>query len=292
MSYIEINGGFMTNREHKNSLFCWIFDNEDLIRELYGSIKDVSIGPEVPIEINTLENVIINGRVNDISFEIGNKLVVLIEHQSTINPNMPLRLLMYVARLYEKMIPRKKIYSAKQIKIPRPEFIVLYNGDAPQPPISTMALSDAFIDVKDEPWYPSMKNTLSLDLSVTVYNINKECNSELLEKCKTLQEYSTFIFWVKEFKKKSGILDEAAKQAINYCIKNNILKDILETHSSEVFNMLLTEWNLEDALEVRAEETREEIAINLLHDGMSVEIIAKNTGLDVNTISQLASQLN
>jgi hypothetical protein len=109
---------------------------------------------------------------------------------------------------------------------------VLYNGDAPQPPMFIITLSDAFIDINDEPWHPSIKNTLSLELSVTVYNIDKDGNSELLEKCKTLQEYSTFIFWVKEFKKKSGILDEAAKQAIDYCIRNNILKDILETHSS------------------------------------------------------------
>jgi hypothetical protein len=285
-------GDFMANRKYKDSLFCWIFNNEDLIRDLYGSIKDVSIDPEVPININTLENIVINGRVNDISFEIGNKLVVLIEHQSTINPNMPLRFLMYVTRLYEKMVSGKKIYGTRPIKIPKPEFIVLYNGDDPQPPMSIMTLSDAYIDIKDEPWYPTIKNRMSLELSVSVYNINKECNSELLGKCKMLQEYSTFIFWVKEFIKTTDTLNEAIKQAIDYCIKHDILKDILETHSSEVFNMLLTEWNLEDAIAVAREDTKEEIAINLLHDGMSVEIIAKNTGLDITTINQLASQLN
>ena len=95
------------NVKYKNSVFSLLFSEPDILRELYSAIKGISLSPDVPVSINTLQGVLFPDRINDISFEIGGKLVVLIEHQSTINPNMCLRLLMYIVRVYEK-INRKK----------------------------------------------------------------------------------------------------------------------------------------------------------------------------------------
>jgi hypothetical protein len=92
------------------------------------AIEGIDLPPDIPININTLSNVLVRGQINDISFTIDNRLVVLIEHQSTINSNMPLRLLMYVARIYEKITDRRKTYQKKLEKIPCPEFIVLYSA--------------------------------------------------------------------------------------------------------------------------------------------------------------------
>ena len=115
------------NAKYKNSVFSLLFSNPEAIRELYGAIEGVVLPPETSIDINTLSDVLYMGQINDLSFTVDNRLVVLIEHQSTINPNMPLRLLMYIAHIYEKIIDRNKLYKTKLEKIPAPEFIVLYN---------------------------------------------------------------------------------------------------------------------------------------------------------------------
>jgi len=126
------------NTKYKDSVFSFLFSDPNLLRELYGALEGVTLPPDVPITINTLRDVLFMGIINDISFEIGGKLVVLIEHQSTINPNMALRLLMYIARVYEKIIGDRNIYSSRLLRIPRPEFYVLYNGIAPYPDRETL----------------------------------------------------------------------------------------------------------------------------------------------------------
>jgi len=121
------------NTKYKDSVFSLLFSDPDLLRELYCALEGISLPTDVPVTINTLQDVLFMGRINDISFEIGGKLVILIEHQSTINPNMALRLLMYIARVYEKIIGDKNIYTSRPIPLPKPEFFVLYNGVSPYP---------------------------------------------------------------------------------------------------------------------------------------------------------------
>ena len=116
------------NTKYKDSVFSFLFSDPDQLRELYCALENVTLPPDVPITINTLRDVLFLDMINDISFEISGKLVVLIEHQSSINPNMALRLLMYIARVYEKIIGDKNIYTSRLVHIPRPEFFVLYNG--------------------------------------------------------------------------------------------------------------------------------------------------------------------
>jgi len=119
------------NKKHKDSVFSTLFNNPDALRELYSAIEGVTIPPDMPIDINTLTDVLIRGQINDVSFTIDNRLVVLCEHQSTLGDNLPLRLLMYIGRIYEKIISYERRFKRKLEKIPRPEFIVLYNGNEP-----------------------------------------------------------------------------------------------------------------------------------------------------------------
>jgi hypothetical protein len=134
------------NSKYKASVFSSLFCEPEDLRELYGAIEGVTLPPDVPIQLNTLSDVLYMGQVNDISFTIGSRLVIVIEHQSTINPNMPLRLLMYITHIYEQIIERRNCYRTVLEKIPTPEFIVLYNGKKPYPDRSTLKLSDAFED--------------------------------------------------------------------------------------------------------------------------------------------------
>jgi len=286
-----------TNRNYKDSVFTKLFSDPDLLRDLYRALGDVTLPNDAPVSINTLENVLYMDFFNDISFMVNGKLVVLIEHQSTINPNMALRMFFYISKVLEKMIKRKGLYTGKLLKIPRPEFYVLYNGKKPYPDEIILKLSDLF----EEPLFPEKTRPL-LELEVKVLNINEGKNKETVKRCKILEEYSIFVAKVNEYLQKFNDKEKAIEEAIKYCVKNDILREFLETHGSEVLNMLLEEWNIDDAKEVWQEEAREEgreeglmkgreessltIARNLLLKGSTLEFVQEITGLDPETIAK------
>ena len=290
-------------------MFSMLFSDPDLLRELYCALEGVSLPHDVPVTINTLENALFMGQINDVSFEIGGKLVVLVEHQSTVNENMALRLLMYAGRVYEKIIEGRNIYSSKRLTIPRPEFFVLYNGTDPFPDEQVLCLSEAFENLRELGL--EEKDPPSLELIVKVVNINEGRNGAIVKRCKKLAEYSVFVAKARAFVKKLGSREEAVKEAVKYCRKHGILKEFLKLHASEVLGMLFTEWNLEDAIAVAREEAMEdglekgraegldegrvegrtdeklEIARNLLTEGMTPEFVQKITGLGLETIAGL-----
>jgi len=276
------------NREYKDSVFTLLFGEKDKLLELYNAIFDTHYGPNTDIQITTLKSALFMEQINDISFVIDGKIVVLIEHQSTLNYNMPLRMLLYIARVYEKICDNENLYRTKQITIPRPEFVVLYNGKDKAPDVQTLKLSDMFAK------YGAV-NPIELELEVKVYNINKGRNPEMAKRSTTLDGYELFVYKVRQFEKETKDLKKAITLAINYCVERNILKTFLKTHGSEVINMVLTEWKLEDALKVREQEGREEgrkerdieIAKSLKAKGMSVNDIADTIGLTADEILKL-----
>jgi hypothetical protein len=291
-----------SNRQYKDSVFSFLFSDPAALRELYGAITGIDLPPDTPITINTLEGVLYKTLLNDISFEIARKLVVLIEHQSSINPNMAIRLLLYIARVYEKLTAGRNLYGRKKLLIPRPEFIVLYNGVDAYPDEDTLKLSDAF-----ETAAPfGITAPPELELAVRVYNINQGHNEPIIRRCEKLGGYSALIARVREFEREiagggparnlsDNEKEQAMTKAVRWCIAHNILKPFLESYGSEVVNMLMAEWKLEDALVVEREEGREEgreerdieVAKNALAEGLPIEVIRKITGLDLKTIKSL-----
>jgi predicted transposase/invertase (TIGR01784 family) len=289
------------NEKHKDTVFTFLFSNPDLLRELYSAIEGITLPPDVPININTLSDVLFRTQRNDISFLINNRLIVLIEHQSSINNNMPLRFMMYASKLYQEITEPEDKFKRKLEKIPKPEFIVLYNGEDNYPDYKELRLSDAFMKTD------KIKIDVPLELVVQVYNINKGRNREILSKSRTLENYSRFIDKIREYQKeyqrkyneRKEILDKAFKSAIKYCIKNNILKDFLKKHSSEVLNMLYSEYDPEVEMRVVREEALEEgeeigmekekliIAKNLLSEGSTSEFVHRITGLTLDKIEEL-----
>jgi len=295
--YYRVPGTMGANTKFKDSVFSLLFSDPDLLRELYCALKGIDLPSDIPVTINTLQDVLVMDRINDISFEIGGKLVILIEHQSTINPNMALRLLLYIARVYDKIIgDKKKIYTTNLIRLPRPEFFVLYNGVSPYPDEETLKLSEAFESAASL-GIPEKGNP-SLELVAKVININQGRNEKILQKCKTLNGYCAFIEKVRKYVKEGYSLEEAIRKAVIYCCDHDILKEFLEKNALEVMTVFLTaEWNLDDAKQVWYEEGmekglekgREEIARNALAEGLSMEIVQKITGLDIDTIKSLQS---
>ncbi len=286
MEYNKTN----VNREYKNSVFTLLFGEKKNLLELYNAINGTDYPESTGIEIVTLSNALYMEQINDIAFVLDGKLVVLIEHQSTINENMPLRMLLYMAREYEKLTNRKDLHRKHQIKVPAPEFIVLYNGDEKYPQYRELKLSEAF---KTETGVPY------LELIVRVYNINKGANPEIAQRSETLNGYEEFTAEVKYNYHETRDLAESIRRAMRTCIGRNILVNFLETNSSEVENMILTEWNTEEAIEVAKEEGIEvgfsqgqlqkarEMAKGLLVDGIPIAVISRNSGLSEEEIAKL-----
>jgi len=239
-----------TNRKYKSSVFTLLFGEKNNLLELYNAIENTNYGSDTDIWITTLEDALFMEQINDISFVIEGKFVVMIEHQSSMNPNMPLRMLLYIARVYEKIVSEDNLYGSKKIIIPNPEFIVLYNGDDECPDKKVLRLSDMFSE-------PLPESLAKLELVVTVYNINKGRNEEFATRSEKLKGYEIFIYLIKEYVK-SMDRASAIKRAIGDCIRQDVLRDFLKKHGSEVHNMLLSGWNWDDAKRVWQKEAKED----------------------------------
>ena len=288
------------NRKHKDSVFSALFSTPEILRELYSAIEGIDVPPDAEVGISTLSDALYMKQVNDLSFTINGRVVILVEHQSTINENVPVRLLMYAGRVYEKIIDRDKLYHRKREQIPAPEFIVLYNGKEKCPDYRELRLSSAFKDAGC--LKPSKGENLPLELTVKVYNINHGHNPEILKRSENLNGYSLLMGKINEYSEKLPIA-ESVTSAVKYCVEHGILKEFLKKHGSEVVNMLFEELSLEEIVAIRsgeaAEEAREKafvsgreeeknsIARNLLAEGSSPDFIQKITGLDVKTIQAL-----
>jgi len=277
------------NRKIKDSLFRLLFGVNEVILELYNAINNTNYGPDTEVSIITLENALYAMPMNDISFILDDKLIVLIEHQSTINENMPLRMLLYIARSYERWTKDLDIYRKDMLTIPRPEFIVLYNGPDEMKDEVILNLSDMFAR-------QDMKYPVNLELVVRIYNINKGRNPDMARRSATLNGYEVLIAKSREYAKDKSITPEqAVDRATEECISEGILVNFLKTHRSEVRNMLTTEWKLEDALMVREmegekrgrKEALKNVTLKMKEQGASVDEIAKITDLTVDDILRL-----
>ena len=212
--------------------------------------------------------------VNDVSCLVDNKIIVLAEHQSTINENMPIRFLQYIARLYEKLQTPADRYLRKLSKIPTPEFYVFYNGVEDYPETITLKLSNAFITKSEQ---------VPLELTVQVLNINKDKGNKILKTCKTLDEYSLFVEEVRiqtQLNPENGFTN-----AVKICIEKGILKEYL----------LIAEYDYDTDIAVQREEASKiafaqgisqgsrqkalQDASNFKRLGVSVDIISQATGL-------------
>jgi hypothetical protein len=283
-----------TNRNYKDTVFTSFFSEKENLISAYNALAGTNYPLDTELRMHTLENVLYGAQRNDLAFEIGNRYIVLIEHQSTINENMPLRLLAYIARVYERLVPKKRLYQKKAQLIPEPEFFVIYNGSTPYPEKTTLKLSDLFMQHDRPP---------ALELSVPVYNIADGKNEELLKRSKSLSDYATFVNIVKSNIRIGLTQDESIKKAIDDCRKNGIMKTYLAAHDREVRNMLITEFDVDEYIQVSKEEGFEEgreegreegaaskakeMARGMKADGMSLDLIVKYTGLSEEEILAL-----
>lgn len=221
-------------RCYKDTTFRMLFKEKENLLSLYNALNDTDYTDVKGLEITTLENAVYMNYKNDISFVFDLELM-LYEHQSTVNPNMPLRDLIYVASVLQKRVDGRKLYSSKQVMVPTPRFVVFYNGTASQPEKQVLRLSDA---------YEKRDSSPELELTVTVYNINKGCNRKIMDACWALREYAEYVATVREYAAKMPFA-EAVEQAVDDCIKAGILTDFLKKNRAEAIAVWLYEFDEE-----------------------------------------------
>ncbi len=282
------------NRQEKDRLFCFIFgraENRKWALSLYNAVNGTNYCDTEAVEITTMEDYIYMGMKNDASFLI-NSDINLYEHQSTYNPNMPVRQLMYLGRQYDRYIKRTKqnIYGRKQMTLPLPKLVTFYDGkeDASD---QVLKLSDSFPKGTDS-------SQSDVDVRVHMYNVRPQYHSHLLGECKPLAEYSWFI---EEIRKNKETMETtpAVDKAIAAMPDEFEIKEFLREHQSEVKNMCITEYNEAETMELFKEEGREEgktaarleIAQNLLRKGDDAETVSKCTGLTLEEVRALEAKL-
>ena len=233
------------NTRYKDRLFNFIFgkeENREWTLSLYNAMNGSHYTDASKIEFNTLENVLYMGMKNDTSFLISDKLSVY-EHQSTFNPNMPLRLLEYVSKLYSKYISdnRYNKYGETLIMLPTPKLVVFYNGVAEKEDEVILRLSDSFSE--------EGRKEADIEVRVRMVNVNYGHNDKLMEACRPLAEYSWFIKEIRKNKKDYDMI-KAVDKAIEVMPKDYIIRSFLISHKAEVMGMLDTEYNEEEVMEL------------------------------------------
>lgn len=244
VTHLEMPGfqGITTNRAYKDSLFRIIYSGKDersrrWLLSLYNAISGKNYTNINDLRITTIENVIYLTMKNDLSFLLDSQMN-LFEHQSTVNPNMPLRGLMYFGQLYQNEVKRQKkdLFGSSLIKIPSPRFIVFYNGDKEIPDKILYKLSDAF-EIPD--------NSGDFEWTATIININKQHSEGLQKTCESLYHYIEFVERVRASQRKGISPNEAISEAVDYAIRNNFLEGFFEEQKMYITNSLLTEFDQE-----------------------------------------------
>ena len=225
-----MNETLQTKRTYKDSVFRMLYSRKEELLSLYNALNGTDYQDPEQLEVTTLENAIYMNMKNDVSFLLDAEMM-LYEHQSTWNPNMPLRDLIYITRLLEKYVNRESLYASTLVRIPAPHFVVFYNGSSDASEDVILKLSDAFEERKGS---QQEKKEPELELKVHFLNINQGHNEELMKRCRSLREYSEFVSRIRRYAAGKTAIEEAVDRAVTECIAEGILADFLRSQRAEV----------------------------------------------------------
>ena len=233
--YQVSNRLFKTKRPYKDTIFRMLYHDKENLLSLYNAVNGRNYTNAEDLQIVTLKNAIYMGMKNDLAFIMDMNLY-LYEHQSTYNPNIPLRNLFYIADEYQRLVVQKSLYSTVIQKIPTPRFIVFYNGTKKVDDYNEFRLSSAYENPTDNP---------DLELRVTMLNVNDGHNLELMEHCRTLKEYAKYVARVRKYVTQNIPLEEAVTRAVDECIEEGIQAEFLMKNKAEVIKVSIYEYDKE-----------------------------------------------
>ena len=307
------------NRQYKDTVFRMLFSEKENLLSLYNAVTGNAYQNADDLKIVTLENAIYMGMKNDLAFMLETN-IYLYEHQSTLNPNIPLRDLIYIGFEYQQYVDDKSLYSSRLQKIPAPKFMVFYNGTDAVDDRVELRLSNAYEHLAGEP---------DLELKVLMLNVNEGHNKELMEQCQTLKEYAIYVARVRKYTSEMN-LNDAVARAIDECIKEGILVEFLRKNRSEVKMVSILEYDKEweekklrkaeyeagrsegieigksegieigktegieigksKGIEIGRDKAMAEFVCNMIKYGFSIEKIAEVTGKNAEQIQTILNQ--
>ena len=283
----------IVKRNIKDCVFTDLFSNKKYLRELYLSLhpEDSQVTEDDLTDI-TIENVLVNNLYNDLGFRVGNRLIILVEAQSTWSPNILVRSLIYVTTTYQKYINEKylDVYSSKKIDIPKPELYVIYTGNKKERP-AEMQLSKEF--------FPDSKN-ISLDVKVNM--IYGDTSDDIIS------QYVLFTKVYDEQRKLYGRTRQAIEETIHICKEKDVLKEYLESRETEVVTMMMTLFDeeqisknhdasirreaTEKATKIATQKANENFVLNMYKKGFDVECIAEMVELSTKEVNEIIEKNN
>ena len=281
-------------RQYQDTVFRAYMNDVDRLRDVAGALHGRTYTSVERVRIVTLDGTFLSQMKNDISFLLAGRHLVFMEHQSTLNQNMPLRCLYYICEQLRQYIPAKSLYQNKQIPLPRPEFHVFYTGSKDTLETEQMRLSDAYMEGEGD---------IQLELKVTFHNIAYGSEKMLLRMSRPLHDYSFFLNCIKTNIAGGMERVRAIREAMRYCMEHDVMKEFLQEHESEVIDMVNFEWNQKDFEEAVREEGWEQGAaqgreegreeeksafiLGMLKEKLPLETIARVSKMSVERIQEL-----
>ena len=266
----------------KDNVFCMLYRDKRNLLELYNALNNSAYTNVDDLQVTTLNGGSYMKYKNDASFLLCMSLYMF-EQQSSKNPNMPLRFLHYVSDVFRELFSNSMLHRRSMIKIPVPHFVTFYNG------------LEKWIEDEDEirlsDMYEIPTDNPELELKVRVININKDVH--ILNKCKTLRDYMTF---VNKVRFKMGVEGDnvriAVTEAMNECIDEDILVDFFEQHREEVVEVSIYDYDEEEVRRVLAEEYAQEYAQKVAKE-VSEKAFAEGeqSGRQLNLINQVIKKV-
>ena len=273
-------------RQYQDTVFRAYMNDVDRLRDVAGALHGRTYTSVERVRIVTLDGTFLSQMKNDISFLLAGRHLVFMEHQSTLNQNMPLRCLYYICEQLRQYIPAKSLYQNKQIPLPRPEFHVFYTGSKDTLETEQMRLSDAYMEGEGD---------IHLELKVTFHNIAYGSEKTLLRMSRPLHDYSFFLNCIKTNIAGGMERVQAICEAMRYCMEHDVMKEFLQEHESEVIDMVNFEWNQKDFEEAVREEGRAKgreeeksaFILGMLKEKLPLETIARVSKMSVERIQEL-----
>ena len=250
-------------RTAKNSVFLDLFQNKSYLLKLYKTLHpEDTAATEDSLTDVTIENVLTDNLYNDLGFIVGNKLMILIEAQSTWTMNILVRVLLYLAQSYHEYFQRTRqnYYKSKKVKMPKPELYVIFTGNKGQKP-NRISLSKEFFEDAD------------IDLEVKAKIIYES------DKYDIINQYIIFCKVFNEQTQQYGMTQKAVTETIRICKDRNVLKEYLHSREKEVVTIMMSLFDEEQIMNsfIRSErhDADRETAERMIKDGeMSLEKIA------------------
>ncbi len=262
----------------KDSVFTSLFREPKYLLQLYQALHPEDLeATEDSIKNVTITNVLLDQYYNDVGFQIGEKLIILVEQQSSWSINIVVRCLLYLAQTYQEYFESTKqnVYGSKKLELPRPELYVIFTGNRKTRP-EYLYLSKEFFGGDDS----------VLDVKVKMIYDGKEGD--------IINQYVAFTKIYNEQVKLHGRTREAVLETIRICKDQNVLSEYLSSREKEVVDIMMTLFNeeyiLKTYVESKEKEASEKAKIGTaqrLHEmGISLQDIAKACQVTVETVEQ------